>query len=37
MELFRQFMDNAEFTRWMGDVVCGLACEGPVPKSSTSQ
>ena len=36
-ELFRQFMDNAEFNRWMGDVVFGLAYEGAVAKPSAPQ
>ena len=26
-ELFKQFMDNEGFKRWMTDTVCGLACE----------
>ena len=26
-ELFKQFMDNESFKRWMTDTVFGLACE----------
>ena len=31
-ELFKQFMDNADFKRWMTDAVFRLACDRTVPR-----